>query len=108
MDKLLNLLCENMNSDHPVIRKVLLGWLEVLSHIPNVNLLNKMPIILPKLITYIADPDEKIRDGTRKQLSDFLTEYSGIGPTREAVMDEEILHTLMKYFIQNEYKTNIL
>jgi len=108
MKGLVSLLCEKMNSVNPLVKNLLLSWLELLCSIPNVNLLNKVPMILPSLINYVSEKNEEVKIKAQKQLDDLLSEFETIHEARDAQMDYEILKTLVLYFKRNEFRESVL
>ena len=105
---LVSILCEKMNTDNFMVRNLLLSWLELLGSIPNVNLLNKITMLVPSLITYVAGRHEEVKIKAQKQLDELLSEYEALGDVREAQMDQEILRTLVVFYKRNEFREAVL
>ena len=68
MKGLVAIICEKMNSNNPMVMTLLVSWLETLDSIPNVNILNCVPMFLPQLITYVAEKKADVKIKSEKLL----------------------------------------
>jgi len=105
MNLLIEEICLKMESNNPKVRSLLVSWLEILDLIPNVNILQCVPMLLPQLIIYVSDndPEEKPKAKTEKQLEELLNEFKNLGDRREAEMDQQILQTLVKFYKRSAF-----
>ncbi len=108
MKALVTLLCDKMNSNNEAVRTLLVSWLELLCSIPNVNILNCVPMLLPQLITFVSEKREEVKVKTQKQLDELLSEFEQLGESREAQMDQEMLRTLANFYGRNEFRESPL
>ena len=101
------LLSEEMSKNSFVMRNMVLTWFDLLCYIPNLNVLNRVPDLLPKIITYFADSDEEIRIKAQNQLGELLSEFTVLGEARGAPMDERMLQTLVDYSKREEFRDSV-
>ena len=108
MKGLVAIICDKMNSNNPMVMTLLVSWLETLDSIPNVYILNCVPLFLPQLICYVAEKRADVKTQSEKMLNELLREFEAWGERREAQTDQEILYTLLGYYKRNEFKESTL
>jgi len=107
INRFVALLSEEMSTSNFVMRNMVLTWFDLLYYIPNLNVLNHVPALLPKIITYFADSDEEIRIKAQNQLGELLSQFTVLGEARGAPMDERILQTLVLYSKREEFRGSV-
>jgi len=98
------ILCEKLQVRNPVIRHLLISWINVLNDIPNLNLIHLLPSFLEELMMMIGDVNKEIRIAADACLLEFLTEIKEHPNDRTAELDSEVVETLVFILLE---KVNI-
>eukprot|EP01017_Pseudomicrothorax_dubius_P019216 TRINITY_DN2113_c0_g1_i11.p1 TRINITY_DN2113_c0_g1~~TRINITY_DN2113_c0_g1_i11.p1 ORF type:complete len:677 (-),score=211.19 TRINITY_DN2113_c0_g1_i11:116-2146(-) len=69
------LLCDRMKALNPIIKHMLISWLNVLDSIPNINIIRYLPSFLEQLFLLIEDSNRDIKHSADGCLQEFLKEF---------------------------------
>ncbi|EKM59273.1 uncharacterized protein PHACADRAFT_113764 [Phanerochaete carnosa HHB-10118-sp] len=78
------LLKDRMGVQSPFTRTYLVGWLQVLDSVPELELVSYLPEFLDSLLKYLSDPTDDVRTNTQKVLSEMLREIVEITMAQRA------------------------
>jgi len=94
------ILCEKLQVRNPVIRQLLISWINVLNDIPNLNLIHLLPSFLEELMMMIGDVNKEIRMAADACLTEFLTEVKEHPNDRTAELDSEVVEILVVILLE--------
>ncbi|GJE84292.1 ARM repeat-containing protein [Phanerochaete sordida] len=78
------LLKDRMGVQSPFTRMYLVGWIQVLDSVPELELVSYLPEFLDSLLRYLSDPTDDVRTNTQKVLSEMLREIVDITVAQRA------------------------
>ena len=87
------LLGERIYVSNPFSRQFLVGWIATLDSVPDIELLQHLPIFFDGLFHMLADPNKEIRQQTFSVLQEFLQEIRDA----ESVAYAPIVHVLVQH-----------
>jgi vacuole morphology and inheritance protein 14 len=96
LSKFINHLCGTIKAQNPLIRKFLISWITVLESIPNINILQSLPLFLEQLFLMLGDSTKDIRESADACLMDFLKEIKETPKERTVTLDNQILNILVQ------------
>lgn len=70
------LLGERIKIRNPFIRQLLVGWITVLDSVPDLDMLEHLPVVLGGLFDMLSDPNRDIRQQSYSALSELLREIT--------------------------------
>lgn len=72
---------EYVKSENPYVRTFVIGWIQMLSSVPDVNLLEHLPEFVGGLFDMLADNSKDIIQLSETTLQSFLQEIKDVGRT---------------------------
>ncbi len=102
-DSFLPLLGERIYVSNPFSRQFLVGWISTLDSVPDIDMLQHLPVFFDGLFHMLADSNKEIRQQTFAVLSEFLREIRDA----EAVSYAPIVHVLVQHSTSQDKFTRL-
>jgi vacuole morphology and inheritance protein 14 len=93
IESFMPLLGERIYVSNPFSRQFLVGWIATLDSVPDIELLQHLPIFFDGLFHMLADPTKEIRTQTFSVLQEFLQEIRDA----ESIAYAPIVHVLVQH-----------
>lgn len=72
LNSLVSIICDKLNALNPIIRQMLVSWIDVLDSIPNVNIIHSLPRFLSQLFQVLGDKNKDVMRAADQRLTEFL------------------------------------
>ncbi|KAL2889066.1 Vacuole-associated enzyme activator complex component [Ceratocystis lukuohia] len=89
LPKFIPLLKERILVTNPYARQFLVGWIELLDGIPDLELVSYLPDFLTGLLRFLSDENRDVHIATRKCLDRFLSEIKRIARIRKGIAESK-------------------
>jgi len=103
IDGFMPILGERIYVSNPFSRQFLVGWISALDSVPDIEMLQHLPVFFDGLFHMLADANKEIRQQTFSVLSEFLREIR----TAEQVNYAPIVHVLVQHSVSQDKFTRL-
>ena len=83
LEEFITLLRQRLQVRNPYVRQFLVSWISVLDSVPDIDMLEHLPMFMEGLLSMLSDPNRDIRQQADASLGEFLGEIKHIQRSAE-------------------------